>query len=370
MDFEPSDDRRMLADTLGRYLADRYGFEVRKRIAASDDGYDRTVWSELAELGVIGALFREDAGGFGGDGFDIHTVFEALGRAIVVEPFLATLLAGRLLAGAGGRETALAPLIDGSRIVTAALYEPEGRYDATEVTTLAAASGDGHRLDGAKSVVPSLGAASEVVVSARLDDGIALFLVPTTAAGVTVRDYGLVDGGRGGELLLDGVVLGSDALLARGTAAAALVDDAIAAGIVALTAEAVGAMTVARDATVDYLRQRVQFGVPIGKFQALQHRMATLLLEIEQARSASINAAASLDASPHARDRAIAAAKFTIGRVGTLVAEETIQMHGGIGMTWELPLPHYAKRLTMIDHMLGDEDHHLERYINLTALSA
>ena len=366
MDFEPSDDRRMLADTLGRFLADRYDFEARKRITASESGFDLELWRSFAELGVIGALFPESAGGFGGGGFDIRTVFEAIGRSLVVEPFFATLLAGRILAGAGGHEQLLGALIEGSRIATAALYEPQGRYDHGDVETTATLREEGYALDGVKAVVPALGAASDIVVSARFETGIACFVVPSKSEGVLIRDYGLIDGGRGGELMMRNVVLPRSALLARGPDALSLIETAIAAGLVALTSEAVGAMEFARDATVDYLRTRTQFGVPIGKFQALQHRMATMLLEIEQARSGSINAASALDGDPAERDRSLSAAKYTVGRVGALVAEESIQMHGGIGMTWELPLPHYAKRLTMIDHMLGDEDHHLARYVRLT----
>jgi alkylation response protein AidB-like acyl-CoA dehydrogenase len=363
MNFEPTDDRRMLGDSLARFLADRFDFEAWKRTASSDPGHDPALWSGLAELGAIGALFTEASGGFAGGAFDIRTVFESLGRGLVVEPFLGTLLAGRVLAAAGGHEDRLGGMIDGSKIVTAAFYEPQGRYDVGDVGTAATATEGGFVLDGAKSVVPALGIADTVLVSARLGEGISLFLVPCDAEGVSVRDYGMVDGGRGGDLSLRGVRVGGNALVGPEGGGLALVEDAVAAGIVGLCAEAVGAMDVCRAMTLDYLRTRVQFGVPIGKFQALQHRMATLAIEIEQARSASINAAAALDGDPARRDRAISAAKFTIGRVGTLVAEETIHLHGGIGMTWELALPHYAKRLVMIDHSLGDEDHHLARYI-------
>ncbi|WP_428374472.1 acyl-CoA dehydrogenase family protein [Lichenicoccus sp.] len=371
MDFDLSDDRRMLADTLVRFLGDRYGFGQRDRIAASDDGFSREVWSQLAGLGMIGALFGEAAGGYGGGGFDINTVFQPLGRFLVVEPFLGTLLAGRVLQAAGGHQALLDEVIAGTRLITAAFYEPHGRYDPSEVTMRATAHDGGFVLDGAKAVVPHLAASDFILVSARRSggpgdaEGISLFLVPRSAPGVAIRDYGLIEGGRSGELLLHEVALGAGALVGGGRPAYALVEHAVAAGVVALASEAVGIMEFARDATLDYLRTRTQFGVPIGKFQALQHRMATLLIEIEQARSATINAAACLDGDRLARERAASAAKFTIGRVGTLVAEEAIQMHGGIGMTWELPLPHYAKRLTMIDHQLGDEDYHLARYIGL-----
>ena len=368
MDFNHSDDRQMLADTLGRYLAQKYDFETYKRIAVSDSGFSRETWGALAELGIIGALFGEEAGGFGGSGFDISVVFEALGRALVVEPFLGTLMAGRLLAD---RHDLLEQVIAGTSILAFAHFEPQGRYDLTELATTAVRAGDGWVLSGTKAVVPQLEAADYILVSACTDGGLgksaglSLFLVPADAAGVTVRGYPMIDGGRGGELLLKDVTLGADALVGPENDAFEGIEATVAAGIVALCAEAVAVMAVLRDATLDYLRTRTQFGVPIGKFQALQHRMATVALEIEQARSAVINAAAALDGDRWHRERAVSAAKFTIGRVGTLTAEEAVQMHGGIGMTWELPLSHYAKRLTMIDHQLGDEDHHLERYVLL-----
>lgn len=371
MDFTPTDERRMLADTLGRYLAAEYGFEARKRAMATPAGFSREAWNGMAGLGVVGALFDEASGGFGGTGFDIGTVFEALGRSIVVEPFLGTLLAGRLLASGGQHGDLLATIIDGTTLATAALFEAEGRYDAGRVALRAERSGDGWALTGSKAVVPMLEAADVIVVSARTagqgdaGQGTSLFAVRRDGPGVSVRGYGLIDGGRGGELRLDGARLDASALIGAEGSAAPVIEKALAAGIVALSYEALGAMGAARDATLDYLRTRVQFGAPIGKSQVLQHRMATMEIEIEQARSAAINAAAALDGDRHGRERAASAAKYTIGRVGTLVAEEAIQMHGGIGMTWELPLSHYAKRLVMIDHQLGDEDYHLQRYIDL-----
>jgi alkylation response protein AidB-like acyl-CoA dehydrogenase len=366
MDFNHSEDRQMLADTLGRYLQQRYPIDARHRIAGSDEGWSREHWAALAELGVVGALFGEEAGGFGGTGFDIAAVFEQLGKALVVEPFLGTLMAGRALAGAGGQVALLDEVIAGSGILAFAHEEPQSRYDLADVTTRATRGGDGWTLDGAKAVVPQIEAADHILVSARIsgapsdESGIGLFLLHKSVGGLALRGYPLVDGGRGGELSLSSAPA---TLVAE--EGHALIEEAVAAGIVALAWEAVGVMDVLKASTLDYLRTRKQFGVPIGKFQALQHRMATVALEIEQARSAVINAASALDGDRWHRERAVSAAKFTIGRVGTLAAEEAIQMHGGIGMTWELPLSHYAKRLTMIGHQLGDEDHHLGRFVAL-----
>lgn len=369
MYFHHSEDRQMLADMLGRYLQQRYPFDIRNKISASPEGWSRTHWAELAELGVVGALFGEEAGGFGGTGFDIAAVFEGLGKALVVEPFLGTLIAGQALAKAAGGQNALlaevlAEVIAGTTLLAFAHEEPQSRYDLHDVETHALPNSEGWALHGCKAVVPQIEAADRILVSARIagapgdEAGIGLFLLDKAAA--QVRGYPMVDGGRGGELVLDhtpATLVAEDGF--------PLIEQAIAAGIVALAWEAVAVMDVLKTATLDYLRTRKQFGVPIGKFQALQHRMATVALEIELARSAAISAADALGQDRRTRERAVSAAKYTIGRVGTLVAEEAIQMHGGIGMTWELPLSHYAKRLTMIGHQLGDEDHHLGRFIAL-----
>ena len=358
MNFEHTEDRRMLADMLRRFVAEQYDFATRERHAKMAQGYNPEFWRRYAELGAIGALFAEEHGGLGGAGFDISVVFEALGRGLVLEPFLDALMVGSVIARAGSpaQREALDGLIAGGITAALAAAEPD----------------DGWVLNGAKAVVAGGEHADLLLVSARTggaeDDeaGISLFLVSAGTAGVAARGYELIDGGRAAELTFENVALGADSLLGEAGAGLALLEHATGRGILALCAEAVGAMDCARDATLEYLRTRRQFGVPIGSFQALQHRMADVLLEIEQARSAVINAAAALDHPDRAtRERALSAAKYTIGRIGTLVAEESIQLHGGIGMTWELPLAHYAKRLVMLDHQLGDEDHHLRRYIAL-----
>jgi alkylation response protein AidB-like acyl-CoA dehydrogenase len=376
MNFQPTEDRRMLADLLARYVAEQYPIATRHAIAASAQGYSREQWRQFAELGVIGALFSEQQGGFGGGGFDIAVVFEALGRGLVLEPFLATgLLAGSAIAHAGGAgwHDTLASIIDGSCVATLAHEEPQSHYDLQSVQALAQRTGNGYLISGHKAVVPLAGACDLLVVSARTSgeptdaDGISLFVVPGASAGLHVRSYPNIDGTHAAEVVLDQVWVPASALLGAEGQGLATLEHAVGRGIVALCAEALGAMEVAKAQTIEYLQTRRQFGKPIGSFQALQHRMADVLLEIEQARSAVTNAAAALDADRDTRERALSAAKFSIGRIGTLVAEECIQLHGGIGMTWELPLSHYAKRLVMIDHQLGDEDLHLARYIALGA---
>jgi len=373
MNFMHSEDRRMLADTLGRHLDQHYTIDVRHRISGSPEGWSREQWLAMAELGIVGALFEERAGGFGGGGFDIAVVFEQLGKALVVEPFLGSLMAGQILTRTALRSDLVRQIIAGETIVALACEEPQSRYDLTSVTTIARQTEGVWRLSGTKRVIPQIEASNHAIVSARLasgsatgsaagnKDSVGLFLIELGGSGTAVRGYKMVDGGRGGDLLLDAA------------AATLITDDALplletvhAAGIVALSWESIGVMDVIKKSTLDYLRTRRQFGIPIGRFQALQHRMVNVAIEIEQARSAAINAAAALDAPRAARERAISAAKFTVSRVGTLVAEEAIQLHGGIGMSWELPLAHYAKRALMIGHQLGDEDHHLARFMSLS----
>ena len=379
MNFEPTEERRMLADSLNRFISEQYGFAARQTIVRSEPGFSPALWQQFAELGVMAALFREADGGFGGDGFDIANVFEALGRGLVVEPLLGSaVLAGDAIAAAGNAQQRqwLDALISGDTLAALAHEEPGSHYELARVQTCAQRQGAGWLLTGSKALVLQGAQCQLFVVSARSsgamadEAGISLFLLPADTPGLQLHSSSTLDGGCVASLRIEQVQVGAEALLGQEGAGYAVLERAVGRGILALCAEALGAMDVAKAATLDYLRTRKQFGVAIGSFQALQHRMADLALEIEQARSSVINAAAALDSERVTRERALSAAKFTIGRVGTLVAEECIQLHGGIGMTWELPLSHYAKRLVMIDHQLGDEDHHLQRYMALSAGAA
>ena len=378
MNFQHTEDRRMLADSLNRFLSEKNSIESRHKSAGGTFGYSKEVYAGLAELGTIGALFPEDAGGFGGTGFDVSVVFECLGRNLAVEPLLGALVVGQALIAAGtdAQRAQLEAIVAGGTVAALAHDEPGSHYELTHVamtaTKTAIRAADGWVLNGTKAVVPVGDSADLLLVSARTSgnaqdaDGISLFLVPGTAAGLTKRGNGRIDGGRTAELTFANVAVGADALLGTEGQGLAVLERISGYALLALAAESLGAMDVAKDQTLEYLRTRKQFGVPIGSFQALQHRMADLLLEVEQARSAVINAAAAIDdADRITREKALSAAKYSVGRIGTLVAEESIQMHGGIGMTWELPLSHYAKRLVMIDHQFGDEDHHLARFIAL-----
>ncbi|OBS30213.1 pimeloyl-CoA dehydrogenase small subunit [Tepidimonas fonticaldi] len=375
MDFSLTDDQRMLADSLDRYLAQRYPIDRRHAAAATPQGYDVDLWAGLVELGAVPALLPESAGGLGGGGFDIATVFESAGRALVIEPLLGAAVVGQMLARADAPQAWAAWLerLAAGAVVALAHEEPDAHYEPTHVATTAQHDAGGWVLDGHKAVVPHGGQAEGWLVSARLSgavrdaEGIALFWVPRGTPGVSVRTYPRIDGGGAADVTLTAVRVPADALVAGPARARQVLAHGLACGALALCAEALGAMEVALRMTRDYLQTRRQFGRPIGSFQALQHRAVDLWMAVEQSRSAVINAAAAFDGDdPLERDRLIAAAKATIGRAGTQVAEESIQLHGGIGMTWELPLSHYAKRLVMIDHEFGDEDHHLARFIALS----
>lgn len=301
MDFKLNDDRRMLAETLERFLRDNYPISKRHEFVASHGGWSREMWRQFAELGVIGALFSEDAGGFGGEADDIMVVFEALGRALVVEPFLPTLLAGSLINDVMGTDAAskLEAVISGEKVIALAHGEPASRYNLDHVETKAEEKSGGYVLKGHKSVVLAGADADELIVSARTsgsasdDKGISLFLVDPKASGVTLRPYGTVDGYPAAEVILQDV---EGKLIGKKDAALEAIEKAHARAILAVCAELLGAMEVAKDLTVEYMKTRKQFGVIIGKFQALQHRMADVLIEIEQMRSSIVNAAGHLNA--------------------------------------------------------------------------
>ncbi|GAB5435496.1 acyl-CoA dehydrogenase family protein [Falsiruegeria mediterranea] len=374
MDFNLTEERQMLQDTLRRFLSERYTTTERNAIIDSDTGLSTEIWGELAELGVIGALFTEDQGGFGGAGFDISTVFEELGRAGVVEPFLDTaILGGGLIAALcnDAQQGFVEDVIGGSLHLALAHGEPASRYDLSRVETTAKADGDDIVIEGRKAVVINAEAAGYLIVSAREGggpfslDGISLFLVPAEASGLTMQGYPMMSGGRAAEVTLDNVRVPASARLGAKGAGFQALTDVVARANVALAAEAMGAMESATELTREYLMTRKQFGRPIGTFQALAHRFSDLLIELEQARSAVTNAAGHLDSDD--RDRQIAAARNLIARTGRLVAEEAIQMHGGIAMTQEYELAHIAKRIVMTDHRFGDADYHLERFIGLSA---
>ncbi len=371
MNFQDTESQTHLRDMLARFVRSEYTFAVRDGIARSPHGYDHAIWRKLGSLGVIGALFSKTDGGYGGTGFDIAVVFESLGRGLILEPFLSALLAGRILARAGGvaQKQWIPGLISGEVIIAFAHEESGAGYTLSHVRTRAVPESQGWVLRGVKAGVLHGDSADFFLTSARIEgevedeEGISLFLVPATTPGIGTRGLPAVDGGRSARVTFTDVHVPAHSLVGEPGGGMASIEHAIGAGVLGLCAEGLGAMEEAKSATLAYLRNRGQFNQPLGAFQALQHRMATLLLEVEQARSSVINAASTLTADRARRERALSAAKYTVGRVGALVAEESIQLHGAMGMTWNLPLGHYAKRLVMLDHQLGDEDFHIERFI-------
>ena len=361
MDFQLSEERQMLADMLNRFVRDEYPIDVRHKAAEMDGGFDPAMWAQMAELGAVGALIPAEAGGFGGMGEDIAVVFEALGRGIVVEPFLSTGILGATALVGAGKDDLLEEVVAGGKMLALAHTEADSRYEMSRVSCKA----DGSKITGQKSVVLNGATADMLIVSARssgdTDDesGIDLYLVDAKADGVTIRSYGTVEGGHAADITFDGV---AGEKLSDGYAR---LEKVLGAGVLALCAEALGAMEVCKEVTLDYLKTRKQFGVNLGRFQALQHRMVEVTIAIEQARSITMLAAGQFEADRLTRERTLSAAKNLTSRVARLVSEETIQLHGGIAMTWEYSAPHFAKRLTMIDHMLGDEDFHLYRFQSL-----
>ncbi|MGI9436145.1 MAG: acyl-CoA dehydrogenase family protein, partial [Geminicoccaceae bacterium] len=337
--------------------------------AAETEGFNRTVFAEFSDLGLTAALLPPEAGGLGGEGEDIMIMFEAFGRALVVEPFLASAVLGAtpiLKAGSSAQKALLDKVASGDLLLAFAHGEPDSRYSDRLVRTSALQQSGEWRITGKKSVVLNGDAADRLVVTARVsgepdaENGLGLFLVSHHADGMSRRVYGTIEGGRAAEVTFDDTPTQP---IGEPGNAYSVIEQTLAHGTLAISAEALGIMEVCKDMTLDYLKTRTQFGKPIGSFQNLQHRMVDMLLEIEQARSAVMLAAGTLNADRITRERNISAAKNLVGRVGRLVAEESIQLHGGIAMTWDYALPHYAKRLVMLDHLMGDTDHHLERFI-------
>ena len=374
MDFDFTEEQLLLRDSVDKFLEKTYAFDARNAIIATRAGYSPDIWKGFAELGLLGVPVPQTRDGFGGGGVETMLVMESFGRHLVVEPYLGTVvMAAGLIATVGSEDQQqyLLPLImDGSMRLACGFLEPGGRYDLAHIETTARQEANGFWvLNGSKSVVIHGAVADLLVISARTSgkagdaDGISLFFVNPGEPGVAGREYPTYDGMRAAEVTFENVQINSESLIGiagRGLPVVELVADR---AIAALCAEAVGCMTALKDATLDYLKTRQQFGVPIGRFQALQHRMVDLLMHCEQARSMAMLAAMKVD-SPDAveRRRAVSAAKELIGRSGRFVAQQAIQLHGGMGMTNELNVSHYVKRVTAIDTLFGDADHHLDRF--------
>lgn len=371
MDFSLNEIQMMLADSIEKFIENDYDFDSRQKYAGSEQGFSSEVWQTFAELGWTSVPFSEDDGGFDGGPVDLMVVMERFGRGLVVEPYLANVvLAGGALKRAANpeqKERWLHPIMAGELQSAFAFVEPQARYDIANVATTATADGDEWILNGSKGYVLNGRNATLFVVPARTSgnqtdtDGITLFAVDATAKGLSCSDYATIDGHQAAEVHLDKVRVESGAILGEVDggfdALEATIDDAT----LAVCAEAVGIMHVLKDKTVEYSKSRMQFGVPIGSFQALQHRMVDMLMDCEQSQSllmwaVMVNAAGNEDAK-----RAISAIKYKVGTAGKKVAEEAVQLHGGMGVTWELDIAHYFKRLIAITQMFGNADWHLDK---------
>ncbi|WP_372982783.1 acyl-CoA dehydrogenase family protein [Marinobacter sediminum] len=370
MNFDLTEEQQMLNDSLRRFVTNELGFERRSEVIASGKGTDSATWSALAEMGLLGFTFPEAYDGLGGNAVDTMVVMENFGRGLVVEPYLATVvLAGGLIRdqGSEAQKAEILPAIaGGERLLAFAHSEPGARYNLSQVNTKAEADGNQYRISGAKTAVLSGGQAQQLIVSARTsgarsdEQGLSLFLVDTAAEGVTINDFATHDGHRTAEIQFSNVAVDASQLVGRLNNAFPAIEKAVDLGIAALCAEAVGAMDAMNAATLDYIKTRKQFGVAIGKFQVLQHRMADMFIQTEQARSMAILAATEADSDQRVQRReALSMAKTLVGQAARYVGQEGVQLHGGMGVTDEMFAAHLFKRLTLINLLFGDADHHL-----------
>ncbi len=374
MNFDYNEEQRLLAESVRRFVAQEYGFETRRRIVASPEGYSAKAWSTLADLGLLGLAISPDYGGFGGGAVDLMSTMEAIGDALVVEPYLATVgLGTRFIAAAGSAEqkqVLLPAIVEGRLKLAFAQTEAGARYDLAHVALAARKSGGGYVLDGGKRVVLHAPCADKLVVSARTAgaaadrDGISLFVVDASATGVTMKPYRTIDGLRAADVTFRGVAAAAADRLGEEGGALPVIEEVVDFATALVCAEAVGAIKFANDTTLEYLKTRRQFGVPIGSFQALQHRLVDMVISYEQARSMASLACARVDAgkNPAERRRIVSAAKVRIADACRHVSQESVQLHGGMGMSEELKVSHTFRRLTMIAQQFGDADHHLERF--------
>ncbi|OIJ42732.1 acyl-CoA dehydrogenase family protein [Massilia timonae] len=405
MHFELNGEQQQLADAIRRWIGRDYGFEARRAIVHSEPGVSPDAWATMVELGLTALPVPEEHGGFGGDALAMFGVMQELGRGLVVEPYVATVLGVEFLRQGGGHGALLERVAAGNVKLACALGEQRSRHDAFEIATRVEAVDGGYRLHGEKRVVLHGAEADALIVSARSAqgalgsrssgstadvgsvgsggdeqgmDGVSLFVVPRDSAGLRVTGYRTLDGLRAANVVLDGVAVGPDAVIGAVEEGGAILDAALDYGAGLLCAEALGAMQALFDTTLEYLKTRQQFGAPIGKFQALQHRMADMAIHLEQARSMALLAALALARSGSGADanvsrdaaanietrrRVVSAAKYRVGLAARFIGQGAIQLHGGMGVTDELPASHYFKRLSTIELTLGDMDHHLERFI-------
>ncbi len=371
MDFSFTDEQSMLRDTVASYLADHYSFDQRRAMLAKEPGWSPAIWKAFAEeLGILGAPFSEELGGLGGGPVENMIVMQEMGRSLVVEPYLGTVVIGGGFlkhSGHAGAEALIGQIIAGEAIFAFAYAEPQARYNLADLKTTAKKDGAGWTLNGAKAVVIGGPYASHFIVTARTgggqrdQDGVSVFIVEKNAAGVSTRDYPTVDGFRASEVTFENVKLGAEALLGPEGHAMPLIEKVVDEAVVATCGEACGVLAKLHEGTLEYTKQRRQFGQPIAAFQVLQHRMVDMFIQVEQAVSMTYMATIKL-ADEAQRSKSAAAAKVQIGKACRFVGQNAIQLHGGMGMTDEMAIGHYFKRATMIESAFGSTDHFLARY--------
>jgi len=376
VDFKLSEEQTLLKDSVERFLADEYSLEKRRALVASEEGFNRTNWKTFADLGWLAVPFAEANGGLGGGPVEIMVLMESFGRSLVVEPYLHVIVTAASLIetlGAEGLKASIMPeIISGQKLVTLAHVEPQARYNLSDVVTKASKTSDGFKLSGHKAVVFYGGSADHFVVSARTsgnqtdESGISLFLVDSKLPGITKHPYPTIDGLKAAEVIMNEVEVSKNRLIGDEGSAFIALEAIVDNAITAACAEAVGIMDSLHEQTLEYLNTREQFGTKLGKFQALQHRSVDMFVACQEARSMVYLATLSLKRNRTERIRAVSAAKAHIGQKGRLVGQEAVQMHGGMGMTDELAIGHYFKRLTMIDTLFGNSDFHLERFASIT----
>ena len=376
MNFDYSEEQQLLANSVQQFISKNYTFEARKGIIESPSGYSEQVWSTFAEMGLLGLPFASEHGGFGGNAVDLMPVMEAIGEGLVVEPYLPTVgLGGQCVAriGTKAQQKAILPaLVEGKLKLAFAQSERGARYNLAHVTTRAVKSDSGYVIDGEKCVVVHASCADTFVVSARTsgtetsEKGISLFLVDRNAPGVTLKTYRTVDNQRAADVHFSGTTVPGNALLGKKGAAFSLLETVVDYATALLCSEAVGAIRFANAATLEYLKTRKQCGVAIGSFQALQHRMVDMMISYEQAKSMACLASVKVESTDaEERKRVISAAKIKIADACRHVSQESVQLHGGMGMTEELKVSHTFRRLTTIAQTFGDADHHLDRFTAL-----
>jgi len=376
MDFSLNDEQKLMADSVQRFVRQQYEFEKWRQLAKTDLGFSRENWAQMAELGWLGVALPEEAGGLGGSPVDTMIILEELGKGNVLEPYVTTVvLCGTLLVQAGSeaqRQEVLPAVAEGKCLLALAHAEAQARYNLADVTTEAKARDGGWVLNGRKIVVFDAPSADRLLVLARSAggqrdrEGLSLFLVDRDAAGVTCRDYRTIDNRRASEITFNDCKVDAGALVGPQDGALPFVEAATDHAIAAYCAEAVGAMQHLHQTTVAYSKTRKQFGVPIGSFQVLQHRMVDMMIGTEETKSLAILATLKLDAAPEERARAASAAKVQFSKAGRYVAQQAVQIHGGMGMTDELDVGHYFKRLMALETLFGDGDHHLRRFGTLS----